>query len=170
MEMDNANRILVGKIVAPHGLKGEVKIRSFTTDPAALRGYAPLFDAGGREFVISLRGAPKDGIVIAAVDGMSGREAAEALRGTELYADRAKVSPGGTALLSDLPGLEVVGKDGKHIGRVEDTLDYGAGDILEVAVDGREKTALMLLSPDGVLEINMDKGYVKIDADYLLES
>ena len=147
-----------------------MKIRSFTVDPSVLCAYAPLFDAVGGELAISFKGAPKDGIMIAALDGVSDRDAAEALKGTKLYADRAKVSPDGGTLLSDLPGFAVVDMDGKEIGAVEDTLNYGAGDILEIALHGREKTALLLLSPDGVLEINMDKGYVKIDADYLLES
>ena len=66
--------------------------------------------------------------------------------------------------------MRVIGKDGSAIGTIEDTFSHGAGDILEIALPGRDNTALILLSDDGILEINRKKGYVKIDNDYLLES
>jgi 16S rRNA processing protein RimM len=163
-------RILVGRITAAHGIRGEVKVKSFTAEPAALCAYSPLFGSDGRAFGLRLKSRGVGDTIIAGIDGVSDRNAAEALKGTGLWADRARLAPDGGALLSDLPGLRVLGADGVEIGVVKDTLDYGAGDILEIALAGRSGTALMLLSADGVLEIDKDKGFIKIDCDHLLES
>src|SRR5262249_5128518 len=88
-------RILVGTIAGAHGLGGQVRIRSFTEDPAGVASYGPLTDeAGSRRFELAVTGATKDG-VIARIDGIADRTAAEALRGLRLYVSRsALLAPG----------------------------------------------------------------------------
>ena len=161
-------RILVGKITAAHGVRGEVKVKSFTSTPSDICSYSPLFGSDGREYRLKLKSRGTGDTIIAAIEGVSDRDAAQALRGTKLHAERAKVARRGEVLLSDLPGLRVIDAAGAGIGRIRDILNYGAGDILEIALEGRG-TALILLSPDGVLEMNVEKGYVKIDTGHLMQ-
>ena len=81
--------ILMGAIAGVHGVRGEVKVKSFTADPLAIAAYGPLFDEQGRSFALKLsQKAAKDTVVIARIDGVSDRNAAEALKGKRLYAPR----------------------------------------------------------------------------------
>lgn len=137
----NGKRILLGVITSAHGIRGEVKIKSFTDDPKALGTYGPLQDkTGKRRFTLKILGEQK-GMVLAAIDGIRDRNAAELLRGVELYAERAELAPmeEGEYLADDLIGMDVI-QDGKSIGTVKAFHDFGAGDILEIAfTDGREE-------------------------------
>jgi 16S rRNA processing protein RimM len=86
-------RICVGAIAGAHGVKGLVKIKSFTEEPDGVAAYGPLSDeAGEREFTLALTGRAK-GLIIARIDGVEDRNAAEALRGTRLYVERAALPP-----------------------------------------------------------------------------
>ncbi len=127
-------RILVGAIAGAHGVRGQVRIKSFTADPAAVAAYGPLTDESGqRRFELKITGAAKGG-VIARIDGISDRTAAEALRGLRLYAPRSVLPTpeAGEYYLADLIGLRAELADGTCYGRVKDVQDYGAGDILEI--------------------------------------
>ncbi|MDR2099060.1 MAG: ribosome maturation factor RimM [Rickettsiales bacterium] len=163
------DKILVGRIAGARGIKGDVKIRTFTEDPASVCGYAPITDAGGRVFELAYRcpaGAP--GTIVASIAGVSTRTEAERLKGVDLYAPRRAIAAGGGVLVSELVGLRVVDMDGGQIGTVEGMLNFGAGDIVEIRMPGRKKTALILFTGDGVRETDVKKGYMKIDTDYLL--
>ncbi len=82
-------RVCLGAIAGAHGVRGLVKIKSFTEDPANLTAYGPLGDeAGGRRFEIAVTGEAK-GLLLARIAGVADREAAQALRGVRLYVDRA---------------------------------------------------------------------------------
>ena len=135
------NRIFLGVITSAHGIRGEVKIKPFTNDPSALTTYGVLSDkTGQRSFTLKIRGEQK-GIIIAAIPGVTDRNAAELLRGTELYAARTLLPPAeeGEYYLDDLLGMDVL-QDGQPVGRVKAFHDFGAGDILEIAfTDGREE-------------------------------
>jgi 16S rRNA processing protein RimM len=125
-------RILVGEIGRPHGVRGLVKLRSFTADPAAIASYGPLTDAAGeRRFALTLLA---DGL--ARVEGVADREAAARLTGTGLYADRANLPPPeeDEFYLADLVGLRAETAAGASLGRVRSAEEYGAGAFL--ALDG----------------------------------
>jgi len=82
-------RVLMGIITGAHGVRGEVRVKSFTAEPKAIAGYGPLEDEGGaRRFALAVRGAVK-GVLIARLDGITDRNAAERLKGTRLYLPRA---------------------------------------------------------------------------------
>src|SRR4051795_11842159 len=93
-QASNANNMVcVGQIVGVHGVRGLVKLKSFTGDPAAIAGYNPLMDqTGTRSFTVELQSAMKD-YWLARVRGVNDRTAAEALRGVHLHVDRGRLAP-----------------------------------------------------------------------------
>jgi 16S rRNA processing protein RimM len=133
---DKGQMILMGAIAGVHGVRGEVKVKSFTSDPLAVAAYGPLFDEQGRKFDLKLSSkAAKDTIVIAKIDGVSDRNAAEALKGKRLYVSRdalPAVEDETEFYASDLIGLEVEDRNGKTLGKVVALQDFGAGDIIAV--------------------------------------
>lgn len=139
--MGNEQRICVGEIVAAHGLRGEVKIKSFTAVPEDLAGYAPLTDeAGEKEFPLRLRSSTKN-MLIASIKGVDNRAAAEKLRDMKLYVSRAQLPQveKGRFYVADLRGLKAVDEAGIEFARVTDVHNFGAGDILVIEnAEGRE--------------------------------
>lgn len=126
--------VLLGAVAAPHGVKGLVKIKPFTERPEDLTAYGPLTDESGqRRLVVTLKGRA-GALLMAAVEGVNTREAAERLKGTRLYVPRSALPPPapGEYYLSDLEGLAAVDPAGRPLGRVERVLDYGAGTVLEI--------------------------------------
>jgi 16S rRNA processing protein RimM len=126
--MAPAGRILVGEIGRPHGVRGLVKLRSFTADPTAIASYGPLTDeAGTRRFAIALLA---DGL--ARVEGVDDRDAAARLTGTPLYVERASLPPPDEDefYLADLVGLRAETAAGEPLGRVRSVEDNGAGAFL----------------------------------------
>ena len=134
-----ANRICVARIGAAHGVRGEVKLWSFTEDPAAVAHYGPLETQDGtRCFEIEALRAAKDHFV-ARIAGVNDRDAAEKLRNIELYIPRArlpKIEEADTFYHADLVGLDAVTPDGARVGTVHALHNFGAGDIIEIAPAG----------------------------------
>jgi 16S rRNA processing protein RimM len=129
-----SKRLCLGIVTGPHGVRGAVRIKSFTEDPAAIGDYGPVSDeAGARSFALSVKGMMK-GVVLAELDGIADRNAAEALRGLHLYVDRAQLPPADEDEFyhADLIGLDVVLVDGNPLGRVAGLYDFGAGQSLEI--------------------------------------
>jgi len=137
---DDASRLVcVGVIGAPHGVRGLVKIRPFTEAPDSLPGYAPFVSQAGRPLpAITFRSLAK-GMWLAAIDAVSDREAADALRGTELYIPRDRLPPTeeDDFYYSDLIGLRAYDPHGNQLGTVLAIHDFGAGDLLEIGQDKR---------------------------------
>ncbi|WP_347310908.1 ribosome maturation factor RimM [Defluviimonas sp. SAOS-178_SWC] len=139
------DRICVGAISGAFGVKGEVRLKSFCAEPEAIAAYAPLWtEDGGRSFTVRITRAIPGGLA-ARLSGVSTKEAADALRGTSLFADRAKLPnlPDDEFYHADLIGLDVLDTGGAKIGTVRAVFNHGAGDILEIFAPGR-KTALLL--------------------------
>jgi 16S rRNA processing protein RimM len=133
-------RVCLGVVGAPHGVRGLVRIKSFTAEPAAIAGYGALEDeTGARQFTLKVIGPAKgDGMIVAKVSGVSDRDRAEALRGLRLYAPRAVLPAIGNEdefYHADLVGLAALLEDGTQLGTVIAVHDFGAGDMLEI---GRE--------------------------------
>lgn len=132
-------------MVGARGIKGEVRVKSFTADPADLGSYGPLTDeAGTRRFSLKVKALAK-GLVIARIEGIADRTAAEALKGTGLYVARdALPAPADEEEFYhwDLVGLRVELEDGRPLGQVKAVHDFGAGTVLELA--GEESKGLML--------------------------
>jgi len=141
--------VLVGAITGAHGVKGEVKVKSFTALPASIAAYGPLFDESGqRRFDLSLSGrtgeAGKD-VLVGRIQGVADRNAAEALKGQRLYVARQQLPQSKDPdefYLADLVGLAVRNEAGVELGRVSEVVNYGAGDVL--MVDGGAQGAFDL--------------------------
>jgi 16S rRNA processing protein RimM len=128
-----ADCVLLGAVAGAHGIRGAVKIKTFTADPADVASYGPLLDERGRRFAVKVERA-QPGAVIARIDGVTDRNAAEALRGTRLYVSRAALpEPDEDEFYhADLLGLAVEDEAGAAIGKVMTVQDFGAGDVLEI--------------------------------------
>ena len=152
-------------IGAAHGIKGEVRVRSFTGDPAALGDYGPLQDEAGRAFeVVSAR--PAKEVSIVRFKDIATREAAEALNGTALFVDRSALPADleeEEFYHSDLIGLAVRDENGAEIGTVSAIHDFGAGDILEVKREGGP-SVMIPFTRAAVPEVAPAKGLVRIDS------
>ena len=121
--------ILLGEIGRPHGVRGLVRVRSFTAEPEDLTTYGPLSDASGAQrFMLELLSPD-----LARISGVTDRDQAAKLTGTKLYVPRAALPPPGDAeeyYLSDLEGMAAVTVDGVELGRVRAVEDHGAGAFL----------------------------------------
>ena len=132
--MDNTKRILVGKIVAPQGIRGDVRIQTYTEKPEDFRTLAVFGDkiaAGDIKFIRRLN--PTSSVIVAHIRGVDDRNAAETIRGCDIFIDRDSLPPAGDGeyYQTDLIGMTVV-CDGKQIGVVAGFQNFGAGDIIEL--------------------------------------
>lgn len=129
-------RVMVGEIGRPHGVRGLVRLRAFTEDPAAIAAYSPLTDeTGAKRFVVTLKGGD-----IAAIEGVADRDAAQRLTGTRLYVERDRLPPpeDDEFYLTDLIGLAAVTEGGETLGTIRAVEDHGAGAFIIVSGAGRE--------------------------------
>jgi 16S rRNA processing protein RimM len=157
-------RVLLGEIGRPQGLQGEVRIRSFTAEPAAIADYGPLEDeAGMRLFEIeSLRITAK--ALTARLKGVESRDQAEALTGTRLFVPRSRLPEREEDewYHSDLIGLAALAPDGATIGTVIAVHNFGAGDLLEIGPPGGGATVLMPFTRETVPEVDVEGGWLRI--------
>ena len=127
-------RVCLGAFAAPHGVRGLVKVKSFTALPEDIAAYGPLSDESGqRRFEVEVLGRA-GGLVLVRVEGIGDRDRAAALRGTRLFVARDRLPPTEDEeyYQADLLGLKVVTEDGEEIGAVRAVQNYGAGDVLLV--------------------------------------
>ena len=157
----SGSRLCLGVIVAAHGLKGQVKVKSFTEDPADLAAYGPLSDAeGARTFELSVVGKAK-GTLLVAIAGVTDRTQAEALRGTELFVARQALPDPGeeeTYYHADLIGLAAEDEAGQPLGEVVALHNHGAGDLIEIASDGQGAPLLVPFTRAAVPVIDLKAG------------
>ncbi len=126
--------ILVGRVAGPFGVKGEVRITSFTADPMALLDAEDLLREDGSPGLTLAGGRPAKGSVVVRVGGVETRDQAEALRGLRLYIPRERLPEPGEDeyYVTDLVGLDVLTPQGEPLGVVKSVHDFGAGDLLEI--------------------------------------
>lgn len=160
-----ANQVCVGAIAGAFGVRGEVRLKSFCARAEDIAAYGPLAtEDGSRSFTVTLDRPVKNGFA-ARLSGVATREAAEALRGTRLYADRAVLPPLGDDEFyhADLIGLSVVDTGGSEIGTVRAVLDHGAGDLLEIGGPGLRETVLLPFTRDVVPVVDIAAGRIVAD-------
>jgi 16S rRNA processing protein RimM len=155
------DRVCVGVIVGAHGIRGQVRVKSFTADPEHLDGYGPLSDdSGAQSFAVGVVGRSK-GVVICTLPGIDDRTAAERLKGTRLYLDRALLPAleEDEFYHSDLVGLTARFADGTEVGTVAALYDFGAGDVMEIR--GAAGGAVMVpFTRDSVPSVDLEGGVV----------
>ena len=157
-------RILLGRIADAHGIRGEVIVHSYAEAAADVAAYGPLSDkAGTRTFALKVvRVTPKG--VIAHIKGLTDRNAAEALKGTELYVARDTLPKAAADEFyhSDLIGLVAFSPEGKAIGRVVTVQNFGAGDLIEIAIEGTVKTEFVRFADAFVPEVDLKAGRIVV--------
>lgn len=156
------DRVCLGRVSGARGLKGEVRIRAYTTRARDIAAYGPVSDGSGtRTFDISVV-AETDGGVIARLSGIADRTAAERIKGIELFVPRAALPPlpAGEFYQADLVGLAAEDADGRSLGRVRAIHDFGAGTILEIETGGAErgKTRSELWPAGAVASVDLAAG------------
>ncbi|TJW13674.1 MAG: ribosome maturation factor RimM [Mesorhizobium sp.] len=158
------NPVQMAVIGAAHGIKGELRVKTFTGDPMALADYGPLYAKDGRAFqIIDIR--PANTVVIVRFKGINDRNAAEALAGTELFVDRSMLPDDGEEdefYHADLIGLAVRDDTNAAVGKVVAVHNFGGGDILDVTLAGR-KGVLIPFTQAAVPEVSIAEGFVRID-------
>ena len=159
-----ADRICVAQIGAAHGIRGEVRLRSFTHDPAAVANYGTLeTEDGTRQFEIKAM-RPASGHFVVQLAGVNDRDAAERLTNLKLYVPRDRLPPiedADTYYLADLVGLVAEAPDGAALGTVTAIYNFGAGDLLEITPDGGEPM-LVPFSEDTVPTVDIAKGRIVV--------
>ena len=127
-------RILLGVVAAAHGIKGEVKVKTFTQSPEGLRAYGPVSTEDGRQLEIAALRPFKPDEVIVRFAGIADRSTAESLKGRSLYVLRAALpaTEAGEFYYGDLIGLRAEDPSGNPLGTVRGVHNFGAGDVVEI--------------------------------------
>lgn len=163
---DKPKMICIGTFAGAHGVRGEVKLRSFTGEPADAVGYGPVVTGDGRRFALKLVREAKPGLLIVRSPEIASREDAQELAGTKLFVPRDRLPPPDEDefYYEDLVGLAAVTPDGAPFGTVKAVVNYGAGDLLELMNVPGEKGALLIpFTRDAVPDIDFDTGKITID-------
>jgi len=158
-------RVCVGAIAGAFGVRGEVRLKSFTSQPNDIAAYAPLYtEDGSRSFTVRLT-RPVTGGLGARLSGVETREQAEALKGVTLWADRDRLPalPDDEFYHADLIGLSVYDTGGALLGKVRAIYDHGAGDILEIHGAGRGQALLLPFTRAFVPTVDIAAGRIVAD-------
>ena len=164
--------MVLGRVLAPYGVKGWVRIEPFSEEPDALLGYArwwlrPKAASSWRE-VVPGGSRMHSGAVLAQFDGVASREEAMALRGAEVGVMRSELPPlaPGEMYWSDLTGLDVVNRQGVHLGKVAGLVEYGAHPLLRVNPDEVQDQGERLIPFVAVVVDRIDGAARRIDVDW----
>ncbi|MFT3668929.1 MAG: ribosome maturation factor RimM [Pseudoxanthomonas sp.] len=165
---DPQKMILLGRFLGAFGVRGQVKIESWTEPRDAIFRYQPwtLRDArGGERALTGVRGKASGKHLVATLPDVEDREAVEALHGTEIHVPRSALPPPqpGEFYWVDLEGLRVVNSDGTDFGTVSHLFSTGANDVL-VARGDRERL-IPFVEPDFVRSVDFEAGVVTVDWD-----
>ncbi|HTP92545.1 MAG TPA: ribosome maturation factor RimM [Xanthobacteraceae bacterium] len=163
--MAGGARICLGQIGAAHGVRGEVRLHSFTSDPGAIASYGPLESDDGRVFEIeALR--PAKNHLVAKLAGIANRSAAEQLTNIKLYVPRERLPEPEAAdefYHADLIGLSVVNRAGEKLGTVVAIQNFGAGDLIEVRPDCGGNTEMVPFDATNVPAVDIAAGHIVVD-------
>lgn len=165
------DKVLIGKICGVHGLKGQVKIMSFSQNPQDIGSYPDLFDNNNNKISIKItskaQGKNHD-VFITTIDGVNDRNCAEDLKNTEIFIIKSDLpeSEDDGFYYTDLIGLDVLSHDNEKIGKVKDVMNYGAGDIIEIdfneASKQKEKIQMFSFRDEIFPQVELEKGFIKI--------
>jgi 16S rRNA processing protein RimM len=156
-------RVALAAVAGAHGIKGEVRLKLFAESVASLKVHKSVYIGGERREIRDLRDANKT--AIARLDGVTDRNAAEALRGQLIEVDRDALPPlaEGEYYHADLVGLPCVGPAGETLGTVAGIENFGAGDLIEVLLPDGKRSLIPFREPIAVL----GEDRLTLDPDYL---
>ena len=156
--------VCLGVVLGAHGVRGAVRIKSFAMNASDIAAYGPLqSEDGGTRYALTVRGVSR-GAVLAQIDGIDRREAAEALQATRLYVAREALpeTEEDEFYHADLIGLSARTASGETYGVVSGIFDYGAGDVIEIERE-QDRSILFPFTRDNVPEIDLAAGCLVID-------
>ncbi len=160
-----SDKVCVGAIAGAFGVRGEVRLKSFTATPEDIAAYSPLeTEDGARSFTVKITRQIKNGLA-ARLSGVSNKEAADALRGTQLYVPRARLPslPDDEFYHADLIGLTVTDTGGTPLGKVLAVHNNGADDLLELSAPGQKQTVLLPFTKAIVPTVDLSQGRIVAD-------
>ncbi|MEM6388067.1 MAG: ribosome maturation factor RimM [Pseudomonadota bacterium] len=163
--MSPKERVCVGAVAGSFGVRGEVRLKSFCAEPDAIDTYGPLSsEDGALQWDVKVTRTIKNGFA-ARLSGVRSKEAADALRGTRLFAPRDKLPdlPDDEFYHTDLIGLQIIDTGGADIGRIKAVLNHGAGDLLEIAIKGEKQPVLLPFTVANVPTVDVAGGKVIVD-------
>lgn len=158
MKLDS--RILLGEVSGAHGIRGELIVRSYAARPEDIASYGALGDESGqRHFELAVVRVTLKGVVVR-IAGVTGRTAAEKLKGVKLYVGRDRLPETGNDEFyhADLMGLKVVDAAGVDIGTITAVHNFGAGDLIEIRAGAAAETQLIPLTIACVPTVDLDRG------------
>ena len=159
------DKICVGAIAGAFGVRGELRLKSFTANPEDIAAYGPLTtEDGSARYTVTLTGQTKNGLT-ARLSGVTSKEAADALRGTSLFVTRDTLPslPDDEFYHADLIGLAVHDTGGTLLGRVRSVLNHGASDLLEVQPAGQGEPVLLPFTKAAVPTVDLGAGRIVAD-------
>jgi 16S rRNA processing protein RimM len=158
-----ARDVLLAAVIGAQGLKGEVKAKVFTATPDSLPRYGVLHTKDGRKLSITAFRTSKEGEAVIAFEGIRDRNAAEALKGTELFVSRNALPDADDDEFyhADLIGLEAQDSEGRVIGKISALHNFGAGDVMEIALPDGDHV-LIAFTRETVPTINVAEGFVMV--------
>lgn len=154
---DKDKLIAVGVLRGAHGVRGEVRVKSYTADPEALFTYGPLLDETGAVLLTPKSARPGKDHFIVRPKEMKQKEEWDAMRGRLIHVPRARLPDADEDefYIEDLAGMDVVDGAGSPAGRVKSVQNFGSGDLLEVEVTGSASTVFVPFTRLDVPEIDM---------------
>jgi 16S rRNA processing protein RimM len=167
--MTSGNLVFVGRIVGVFGIKGDIKLHSYTHNPFDIATYGKLYTKDGQEFSIKILRIAKGSTLIARIEGCNTRDMAEAYKGKELYISRSSLPmlSGDEYYLSDLEGLNVLNEKNDILGRVQSVHNFGAGDFLEIVLSSG-KIATLPFNKDAVILVSDEDNKIVISESFLI--
>jgi 16S rRNA processing protein RimM len=156
--------VLIGIVTGAHGIKGEVKLKSFAAEPSGIESYGPLVTSSGEAIEIERLRPQKEGY-IAVLKGVRDRNGAAALKGCELFIPRGRLPAArpNEVYVHDIIGLSAHLKNGGALGEVVAVPNFGGGDLLEIRVEGRKDTLLVPFTDSFVPDVDIARGMIMVD-------
>ncbi len=160
--------ILLGVVIGAQGLKGEVRVKTFTGEPEAIAHYGDLHAKDGRKFAVAGARSAKAGEAVVALKGVADRNAAEALKSVELFVPRGRLPAvdDGEYYHADLLGLRAVDGEERLIGTVKAIHNFGAGDVIEIETpDGNDLMLAFTRETVPVVDVKTGRIVVAVPPD-----
>lgn len=167
--MQPSDMIVVGEVTSTHGVRGDIKIRSFTNNPEQIKTYVHLYDENLKAVQLTFKRNLNAGMFVGNINEINNKEDASVFKGKLLYihkSQRPKIQDD-ECYLSDLINCKVI-METKEIGTVAAFHDFGAGTFLDIKINNEKKIGTLPFSKDAVLDINLDKQEITISKNYLL--
>jgi len=170
--MQNKELICVGELSASHGIKGSMKLRSFTEVPADIFNYGELYREDGSVIELKKEGVLNNGAFVVKVSGINNRNEADFIKGTEIFIDRESLpslDEEDGYYQEDLLGLDVKDKKTKEvIGKVKHVQNFGASDVVEIEFNNKRTMTSFPFTNDIFPDIDLDGGYITfVEPEYL---